>query len=300
METASKKDFFGIININKPAGCTSHDVVAKVRKLLKIKQVGHTGTLDPMATGVMVVCIGKATKLIQYLESGKAYRASIKLGIETDTYDMEGKILSNNPANYDETKIKSFLSSITGDIEQIPPMHSAVHFEGKRLYEYARKNIDIKEIPRRKVRINSLEIISVSEITSGNPEITIDIDCSEGTYIRSVAHDLGEFTGTGACLSGLTRTRAGKFCIESSFTLEELQTLAENEKYSDFIMNPIEFINFPSVEINDDLLLKIKNGQFFYSEKNCNSNFVKLIYKNKLAAIARFEDNVIKPVNVFM
>jgi len=300
MELTSKKDFFGIINVNKPSGCTSHDVVAKIRKILKIKQVGHTGTLDPMAIGVVVVCVGKATKLIQYLESGKAYQAGIKLGIETDTYDIEGETLKEIPVKYNKQKIDEFLTSMIGDIEQIPPMYSAVHYEGKRLYEYARKNIEIKDIPKRKVRINSINLISTSEVNSEHPEITLDIDCSEGTYIRSIAHDLGEFLGVGACLSSLVRTKAGKFCIENSFTLEQIENLSQKASFEDFILNPSDYIAFASIEVDETLLAKIKNGQFFNTQETFNSDFVKILYKNKLAAIGRLEDNIIKPVNVFV
>jgi len=156
-----EQNFFGIINVNKPKGFTSHDVVAKLRKILRIKQIGHTGTLDPMATGVLPVCVGKATKIIQYLESSKAYRAFIKLGIKTDTYDMEGQILEKNPVILDIEGIKKYLESFRGEIIQTPPIYSAIHYKGKRLYEYARKNIEVTDIPTRKVTINSIELVEV-------------------------------------------------------------------------------------------------------------------------------------------
>jgi len=332
------KDIFGIINVNKPKGFTSHDVVAKLRKILKIKQIGHTGTLDPMATGVLPVCIGKATKTIQYLESSKAYRAFIKLGVKTDTYDMEGQILEKNPVNLEIEEIKKHLESFRGDIIQTPPIYSAVHYKGKRLYEYARKNIEITDIPTRKVTVNSIEPVKIltddtevnlqsschcerseaihqsltnqwiaslqAPLNDENPVLIVDIDCSEGTYIRSIAHDLGEKLGYGACLSDLIRTKAGKFTLETTYTLEEIESFSQSENFDKFLINPIKILPLEIFEIDENLLDKIKNGQYFsvdfltHSPKS--SSFLQLVFKNKLAAIARFEDNIIKPVNVFI
>lgn len=299
-KTSNKQDFFGIINVNKPKGFTSHDVVAKLRKIFNIKQIGHTGTLDPMATGVLPICIGKATKVIQYMESSKAYRAFIKLGIKTDTYDMEGEILETKPVALDIGLIKKYLEDFKGEIIQTPPIYSAVHYKGKRLYEYARKNIEIEDIPTRKVTVNSIELLDIVDKESKNPILVLDIDCSEGTYIRSIAYDLGEKLGCGACLSGLTRTKAGKFTFEESNTLEEIQYLSETNDLNNIIINPVEILPLEILEVTEILLEKIKNGQYFSTEKELRSNLIQLVYKNKLAAIARFEDNIIKPVNVFI
>ena len=298
-----KQDFFGIINVNKPKGFTSHDVVAKLRKILKIKQIGHTGTLDPMAIGVLPICIGKATKVIQYLESSKAYRAFIKLGIKTDTYDMEGEILEKTPVTLNIEEIKKHLKSFNGEITQTPPIYSAVHYKGKRLYEYARKNIEINDIPTRKVTINSIELIGISDENSENPVLIVDIDCSEGTYIRSIAYDLGEKLGYGACLCDLTRTKAGKLTVDKTHTLEEIELSCETGDFNEFLMNPIEILPLEFFEIDEILLDKIKKGQYFYVDSLSslpNYYFLQLVYKNRLAAIARFEDNIIKPVNVFI
>lgn len=329
------KDIFGIINVNKPKGFTSHDVVAKLRKILGIKQVGHTGTLDPMATGVLPVCVGKATKTIQYLESSKAYRAFIKLGIKTDTYDMEGQILEKNPVNLDIEEIKKHLEVFEGEIIQTPPIYSAIHYKGKRLYEYARKNIEITDIPTRKVTVNSINLVldchvgaltpawlsaingvpSQSSCLSSlcrksaprndeNPVLIVDIDCSEGTYIRSIAHDLGEKLGYGACLSDLIRTKAGKFTLKTTYTLEEIESFCQSEGVDKFLINPIKILPLEIFEIDENLLDKIKNGQYFsvdfLTHPPKSSSFLQLVFKNKLAAIARFEDNIIKPVNVFI
>ena len=328
----SKQNFFGIINVNKPKDFTSHDVVAKLRKILGIKQIGHTGTLDPMATGVLPVCIGKSTKVIQYLESSKAYRAFIKLGIKTDTYDIEGEILEQNPVFLNIDEIKKYLKDFKGEIIQTPPIYSAVHYKGKRLYEYARKNIEVKDIPTRKVTVNSIELIDIlsplpdisviarSEVTkqsinscfldcrvgakapprNDTPVLIVDIDCSEGTYIRSIAHDLGEKLGYGACLSDLTRIKAGKFLLENSHTLEEIESLHKTGDYDKFLVNPVEILPLEIFEVNEVLLEKIKKGQHFFAENKFKTNFIQLVHKNKLAAIAKFEDNTIKPVNVFI
>ena len=329
-EKTKKQDFFGIINVNKPKGFTSHDVVAKLRKILNIKQIGHTGTLDPMATGVLPVCVGKATKIIQYLESSKAYRASIKLGIKTDTYDMEGQILKKIPVTLNIEEVKKHLECFKGEITQTPPIYSAVHYKGKRLYEYARKNIEITDIPTRKVTINSINLVldchvgaKVPPRNDENPVLIVDIDCSEGTYIRSIAYDLGEKLGYGACLNDLTRTKAGKFTLEKTHTLEEIESLYQTGDFDKFLVNPVEILPLEIFEIDEILLEKIKKGQsfsalqpdgqispFFFdiqSKKRVpwyaqgdNKSLLQLVYKNKLAAIARFEDNIIKPVNVFI
>ena len=292
--TKSKQNFFGIINVNKPKGFTSH---------------------DPMATGVLPVCVGKATKIIQYLESSKAYRAFIKLGVKTDTYDMEGQILEKIPVTLNIEEVKKHLECFKGEITQTPPIYSAVHYKGKRLYEYARKNIEINDIPTRKVTINSIEWIASSQAPrnddksledSENPVLIIDIDCSEGTYIRSIAYDLGEKLGCGACLSGLIRTKAGKFTLEKTHTLEEIESLYQTGDFDKFLVNPVEILPLEIFEIDEILLEKIKKGQSFsngqilsYAQDD-NKSLLQLVYKNKLAAIARFEDNVIKPVNVFV
>jgi tRNA pseudouridine55 synthase len=294
------QELFGIINVNKPKGFTSHDVVAKLRKILKIKQIGHTGTLDPMATGVLPVCVGKATKLIQYLTSSKAYMAYIKLGVETDTYDMEGVILEQKPVDFDINLTREFLKDFEGEITQTPPIYSAVHYKGKRLYEYARKNIEIKDIPVRQVTVNCIELVNIEEITSENPVLMVAVDCSEGTYIRSIAHDLGEKLGFGACLSGLIRVKAGEFVYENTKTLEEIEANANSGDFGEFLINPTGILPLKILEVEEDLLIKIKNGQSLYKEKEFSTEFIQLVFQNKLVGIAKIEDNKIKPVNVFI
>jgi len=296
----TKQDLFGVINVNKLKGMTSHDVVSKLRKILGIKQIGHTGTLDPLAVGVLPTCIGKATRIIEYFESSKAYRAYIKLGISTSTYDAEGEILETKPVSLNIEQVKECLEMFKGEIIQTPPIYSAVHYKGKRLYEYARKNIEIEDIPTRKVTINSIELINIPDEKSENPVLMINIDCSEGTYIRSIAHDLGEQLGCGAFLSYLVRTRAGRFNIDDAHTLEEIEDFCKTDDYDKFLINPVGVLPLEILEIEEDLLSTIKNGQSFSSDAPMKNNILQLICKNQLAAIASIEDNIIKPVKVFI
>ncbi|MDD3013620.1 MAG: tRNA pseudouridine(55) synthase TruB [Candidatus Gastranaerophilales bacterium] len=295
--------FFGIINVNKHKGLTSHDVVSKLRKILNMKQIGHTGTLDPMATGVLPVAIGKATKLIQYMEGSKSYRAFIKLGVRTDTYDLEGQILETNPVIINMEKIKSVLGEFQGDITQIPPMYSAVHYKGKRLYEYARANIEIENIPERQINISSIELAQILEENSENPILIVDIDCSAGTYIRSIANDLGDKLGYGATLHDLIRTKSGKLNLDTSHTLDEIEEFRKSEKINDLIINPICILNLECCKIEQNNLEKIQKGQ---SIENIELNGlneeekIQLVYEDKLVAIAKIKDKIIFPVNVFI
>ena len=284
--------YFGIINVNKPGGITSHQVVARLRKILGIKQVGHTGTLDPMAVGVLPVCVGKATRIIEYLDTSKAYRAHILLGTETDTYDIEGNILEQKTVNPDRKDIELFLKDFQGEITQTPPVYSAIHYKGKRLYEYARKNIEIPDIPKRNIVIYDIKLISLEGMIA-----IVDIECSGGTYIRSIAHDLGEKLGYGACLEGLIRTRSGKFRLEDSLTLEEIEK-SDPEKY---IIPPQNAIELEILEINTEQNNEILNGRYIKTDKDIGEErLIQLTYNNTLTAIAKIEEKRISPLKVFL
>lgn len=293
---------FGILNIYKPKGITSHDVISKLRKILKIKQIGHTGTLDPMAEGVLPVCIGKATKLIQYLDDTKAYRAFIKLGIETDTYDMEGEIIHSVPVVLDENKVKEYLLTFSGEITQTPPIYSAIHYKGKRLYEYARQNITVEDIPTRKVTIENINLFEILERESEHPVLVVDIDCTSGTYIRSIAYDLGKLLGCGAALSGLIRTRAGKFLIENSVKLDDVKNIHLDGKINDFLIKPIDELSLKQIKVNSIDLEKIKVGQGLFVDKQAflEDEKILLIYENQIVSVAQFNDGKISPKNVFI
>ncbi|NOS36161.1 MAG: tRNA pseudouridine(55) synthase TruB [Deltaproteobacteria bacterium] len=206
----------GVLVIDKPGGMTSHDVVMRVRRILGVKKVGHTGTLDPMATGLLPLCIGGATKIARFLEGGeKEYRATIKFGVETDTYDAEGKVVAeSDTSGVSEEMVVEALAQFKGKIQQIPPMYSAVKIGGTPLYKLARKGITVEREPKE-VEISAID---VEEFTM--PLLTMKITCSKGTYIRTLCHDLGSVVGCGAHLVALRRTRSGYYSIQNAITLD--------------------------------------------------------------------------------
>lgn len=207
----------GILNINKPTGMSSFDVVRVVKKVAKTKKVGHTGTLDPEASGVLPICIGRATKLVDYIMSDyKVYKVELKLGITTDTYDREGKILQTSEINSSEDDIKNAIKSFEGEIDQIPPMYSALKVNGQRLYNLARKGIEI-ERKARKIHIYDINILSMEL-----PIVKFTVKCSKGTYIRSLCYDIGEKLKCGGTMWNLERTQTGSFSISNSVELEQL------------------------------------------------------------------------------
>ena len=214
---------FGFLNVYKPKGKTSHDIVAILRKITGVKQIGHTGTLDPFAEGVLPICIGKATRLIEYLNDDKAYIGTVQLGSSTTTYDIEGeKVNVNNNINPSADEIEQALQSFRGNIEQFPPVYSAIKVKGKKLYEYARKGEEVKIEPRG-VNIYRLDIVNYNKESK---QLELYIECSKGTYIRSIANDLGEKLGTYGHLIKLIRVNAGSFGVNESIRLEDLQTKA--------------------------------------------------------------------------
>ena len=200
---------YGFLNINKHKGMTSHDVVANVRRLTGIRQIGHTGTLDPFAEGVLPICIGKATRLIEYLEDNKAYLATVQFGSNTDTYDIDGTVTQTFDKKVTRAQIEDALKDFRGEIEQLPPIYSAIKVNGKKLYEYARKGEEV-EIQPRHVTIEKLELKTFDEILQ---TAQLEVKCSKGTYIRSLAFDLGAKLGCGAHLSALVRTQDRKSVV---------------------------------------------------------------------------------------
>jgi tRNA pseudouridine55 synthase len=224
----------GIFNIDKSPGMTSHDVVARVRRISGQRKTGHAGTLDPLATGVLPVVLGKATRLVEYLaDADKAYRAAVTLGATSDTYDREGNITPTPDALMpSREQVEKALEGFRGEIEQLPPMHSAIKVGGKKLYELARAGIEVERQPRH-VTIKKLELEAFNP-----PTLQIFVECSKGTYIRSLAHDLGTVLGTGAYLQDLTRTRHGPFSIEGAITLEGLQAAFEEDTWREALYPP--------------------------------------------------------------
>lgn len=222
----------GILNILKPPGMTSHDVVSIVRKKLNIKKVGHTGTLDPNAAGVLPICIGKATKISQFLLEGKKkYRAELTLGIETDTQDIYGKVTKRYSITSTEEEIEKAILSFIGDYNQIPPMYSAIKIKGKKLYELARQGIEVEREPR-KVKIYNIDIIDIN-----TNKILFDVLCSKGTYIRTLCSDIGKVLGCGGIMSFLIRTKSSDFSLDTTITLEELDEI----EYVKKVLIPLDF-----------------------------------------------------------
>lgn len=225
----------GIFNINKATGMTSHDVVARVRRLARQKRVGHAGTLDPAASGVLPVCLGQATRVAEYLsESGKAYRATIRFGAVTDTYDAEGTVLREAPVRLTRERIEAVLPEFLGEQMQRPPIYSALKRDGQRLYALARAGEAVEAEPRP-VRIDALRIVSWD-----SPDLVLDVECGKGTYIRSLAYDLGERLGPGAHLAALVRTRSGPFTLAHSLTLDELERALEDGAWRNALYAPDE------------------------------------------------------------
>ena len=220
----------GFINLNKPSGWTSHDCVAKLRRLLNTKKVGHSGTLDPLATGVLPIAVGKATRLLQYLPEGKAYQAVIRFGVQTTTDDLAGEIIrQTSAADLQRSQVEACFSQFVGELTQVPPMYSAVQVNGKRLYDLARQGKTV-DIPTRQVVIKQLH--SRQWQSGEQPELTVDVLCGPGTYIRSLARDLGEAIGMGATLAKLTRTYSNGFSLENSLSIE---TLTQALSTGDFV-----------------------------------------------------------------
>jgi len=226
--------YHGIINVYKEAGFTSHDVVAKLRGICKQKKIGHTGTLDPDAVGVLPVCLGSATRLCDMLtDRQKEYVAKLRLGMVTDTQDISGKVLEQKEVNVSDEEFEGALMSFLGETMQVPPMYSALKVNGKKLYELARQGREVERTPRP-VTIYEIEIIR-----RDSPEYTIRVRCSKGTYIRTLCHDIGQKLGCGGVMTGLTRTQVGEFKLEKAFTLLQLQQYADEERLSEIIF-PID------------------------------------------------------------
>ncbi len=219
----------GFINLNKPAGWTSHDCVAKVRRFLKLKRVGHAGTLDPAALGVLPLAVGKATRLLQFLPTQKAYRAKIRFGMTTTTDDLEGETLTTHKiTELKLEQIQAILPRFLGKIEQIPPRYSAIQVEGKRLYDLARQG-KVVEVPKRTVEVFNLEVLGWN--CGEFPELELAITCGAGTYIRSIARDLGEMLNTGGTLAHLVRTHSSGFDLTNSLTIEALESQIKQDTF---------------------------------------------------------------------
>lgn len=257
----------GIINVYKESGFTSFDVVAKLRGILKQKKIGHTGTLDPDAEGVLVVCLGKATKLCDILtDKDKCYTATLLLGRTTDTEDSSGRILTENEVNVTKEDVVDAVSSFVGEYDQIPPMYSAIKVNGKRLYELAREGIEIERVPRRVV-IHKIDIVSIQL-----PYVTFRISCGKGTYIRSLCRDIGEKLGCGGIMDKLVRdsvnaTETGKtFALQDSLTLKQIEAMVKAGQLEQ-CMIPVDemFPKLAGYRVNENGNKKLYNGNLLVS-----------------------------------
>jgi tRNA pseudouridine55 synthase len=246
----------GILLLDKPSGLTSHDVVKRVRRATQIRQVGHAGTLDPLATGVLVVCLGQATRISEYLLGhDKAYHATIRLGLETNTYDAGGEVVAVRDVNVDRAAVERALAQFAGEIEQVPPMYSAIKRDGRKLYELARQGIEI-EREARPVAIRSIELRDYRP-----PDATVDVRCSAGTYIRSLAHDVGAVLGTGGHLTQLTRTAAGPFTIDQALTLPAFEAAAREGRWHTHLRTIDEALDdWPLVVLTEPDRVRALNG----------------------------------------
>jgi tRNA pseudouridine55 synthase len=252
-----KNAISGVLVVDKPVGLTSHDVVQIVRKGTNIRRAGHTGTLDPRASGVLVILVGPAVRLSEYVSaSDKRYQAVVRLGASTDTYDADGRVLSTSPVDkLTEKQFEDALESFVGEIEQVPPPYSAVKVKGRKAYEMAREGEEVDLAPRR-IQVYSLELLEWAP-----PEAVIDVYCSSGTYVRSLAHDLGEKLGVGAHLIGLRRTKSGRFTLRDAVSLRNLRESFEDGNWYQYLIPAAEALSdWPEIELNHDQVEAVRHG----------------------------------------
>ena len=246
----------GILNVYKPKGMTSHDVVSFVRRQLKMKRIGHTGTLDPLATGVLPVLVGNATKLSDLIMADeKKYKARVTLGITTDTDDSTGEIIERKDVSVTEEKLKETVKKFVGEIAQIPPMYSAIKIDGQKLYRLARQGIEIERKPRD-ITVYSIDISNFDGIS-----FDMDVHCSKGTYIRALCRDIGEALDTGAVMSELERTMSGVFTKENAYSFEQIENAVKSGEIENLLM-PADSVldDFLRIDVNSEYSQKIKNG----------------------------------------
>jgi tRNA pseudouridine55 synthase len=251
-----KNAISGVIVVDKPVGLTSHDVVQIVRKGTNIRRAGHTGTLDPRASGVLVILIGPAVRLSEYVSaSDKRYQAIIRLGTTTDTYDADGRVTSSAPVNITEEQFETALKQFIGEIEQVPPPYSAVKVKGRKAYEMAREGEEV-DLQPRKIQVYNLELLEWAP-----PEAVIDVYCSSGTYVRSLAHDLGLSLGCGAYLVGLRRTKSGRFTLRDAVPLRKLREAFEAGNWYQYLIPAAEALSdWPAIELEVEQVDAVRHG----------------------------------------
>jgi tRNA pseudouridine55 synthase len=274
----------GILLINKEKGMTSFEVVEKIKQKFNIQKVGHSGTLDPLGKGLLIILINKATKINSYISYPKEYLIEIKFGMATDTDDLEGKIIKETPVPENlEQRLLQVLPEFTGEIMQVPPKYSAIKKNGEKLYELARTGVEF-EVQPKKVNIYNINLLGATNNTA-----TLLVTCSTGTYMRSLARDIGEKIGSAAVLSDLTRTKIGNFSVEKSLKLEEIKSIENN-----LISIKDALYELPEVVINEKQYEFVKNGNSITLENCFTTGIVKLIFKNEVVAIASIWNGVVK------
>lgn len=301
----------GILAIHKEVGMTSHDVVFKLRKILKTKKVGHTGTLDPEVSGVLPICVGKATRVSDYvMGSGKSYRAEVTIGVSTTTEDQTGEIVDQRRVGqnlWDKDEMIATLKQLEGDIEQIPPMYSAVKVNGKKLYEYARQNIEV-ERPVRRLHINSIDLISDIIYENDTCKFEIEVECGKGTYIRTLATQIGALLNYPAHMSHLIRLKSGGFTLNQAIKLDDLREIVEQDKLQDVIL-PLEYgLNgLTKITVHDkNIVTRIQNGQkiekSLIDESKHDGEFVVWYEDKAIAIMDTYDKNetLYKPKKVFL
>ena len=292
----------GIINVNKPAGWTSQDVCTKLRHVLKVKKAGHTGTLDPMAAGVLPVCVGKATRIIEYYDrDSKSYHASMKLGVTTDTLDITGEVTET--AGYrdvTEKAVREAFRAYTGNVRQIPPKYSALKINGKRAYDLAREGKSFEISPREIVIYDN----SVTRIDLENGEIEFDVTCSKGTYIRTMCDDIGRSLGCGAVMTALTRTASGFFRIEDSHTIEEI--IADEDPLANMLIPADQTLEkLGKIVLNDNRITAFVNGNsswsngFHVTEPSSFDDIYRVYGNDVFLGVGALENGSLVPRKVF-
>ncbi len=287
----------GVLVVDKPVGLTSHDVVQIIRNGTNIRRAGHTGTLDPRASGVLVVLLGPAVRLSEYVSaSDKRYQAVLRLGTRTDTYDAEGTVLESSPVNITEEQFKESLSKFVGEIEQVPPPYSAIKVQGRRSYDLARSGEEVELAPR-KINVYNLELLEWA-----SPEAVIDVYCSSGTYVRSLAHDVGEDLGCGAHLIGLRRTKSGRFSLRDAVPLSKLRDAFEKGNWYQYLIPAAEALSeWPAVELTSQEVDAIRHGNRIPADASVGSQARGVSEQGELVALMELvaESGEWKPKKVF-
>lgn len=292
-----KNAISGVLVVDKPVGMTSHDVVQVIRKGSNIRRAGHTGTLDPRASGVLVVLVGPAVRLSEYVSaSDKRYQAVIMLGTTTDTYDADGKTTSSSPVNVTEEQFNTELQKFVGQIEQVPPPYSAVKVQGHKAYELARKGEEV-ELEPRIINVYSLELLEWAP-----PEVVIDVNCSSGTYVRSLVNDLGARLGCGATLTGLRRTKSGRFTLRDAVPLRKLNDAFANGTWYQYLIPAAEALSdWPTIELTQDQVEALRHGHRIPAENNEKLKACGVSEQGELVALMELDEaaNEWQPKKVF-